>query len=209
MRNIANIFVIFKYFCSHRVLRAHQPAVRDRVGVLQPDLLPRDDGPRTQVSCDWWRARHVTSILISDWCPGSTCGWMTRARRASSPRRSTLTTSWLMCRRSVGVKYFSWCSVKYFFRLSMTRRCSRLNTGTSFPQTSKLFWRKCRSFCSTSWLTFTTHTSERWTLDKASHRFMIPHSALFADSITWSPRASQFYFCTHNRIQLFLPYSWG
>ena len=45
-----------------------------------------------QVSCDWWRASHVTSILISNWCSGSTCGWMTRARRASSPRRSTSTT---------------------------------------------------------------------------------------------------------------------
>ena len=27
---------------------------------------------RGQVSCDWWRAGHVTSILTSDWCSPST-----------------------------------------------------------------------------------------------------------------------------------------
>ena len=27
-----------------------------------------------EVSCDWWRAGHVTPVLTSDWLPGSTSG---------------------------------------------------------------------------------------------------------------------------------------
>ena len=34
------------------------------------DSLPRKDLLSLQVSCDWWRAGHVTTVLTSDWSPG-------------------------------------------------------------------------------------------------------------------------------------------
>ena len=39
--------------------------------------------PRVQVSCDWWRAGHVTTVLTSDWC----------RRRWSSPSATGTVTA--------------------------------------------------------------------------------------------------------------------
>ena len=58
----------------------HQPELRAEHGqravllqggqARQPGRLPGQLG--LQVSCDWWRRGHVTSVLISDWSPAST-----------------------------------------------------------------------------------------------------------------------------------------
>ena len=53
-------------------------------------------GMTVQVSCDWWRAGHVTTMLPSDWSrtwtlsrPGATTPWSTTTTTLSSNRLLT------------------------------------------------------------------------------------------------------------------------
>ena len=36
-------------------------------GLIAPPRVCQPDDPCIQVSCDWWRAGHVTPVLTSDW----------------------------------------------------------------------------------------------------------------------------------------------
>ena len=36
-------------------------------------------GDHVQVSSDWWRAGHVTPVLLSHWCRASSRRWATRS----------------------------------------------------------------------------------------------------------------------------------
>ena len=39
---------------------------------------------QAQVSCDWWRAGHVTTVLTSDWCRPAASGGLTSASEADT-----------------------------------------------------------------------------------------------------------------------------
>ena len=67
--------------------------------------------PDTQVSCDWWRHGHVTSILISDWSRTRAA----RCRASGAPRagRSLGRTPALEAPskvRTVGISYYKHAS---------------------------------------------------------------------------------------------------
>ena len=49
-----------------------------------------------QVSCDWWRAGHVTSVLTSDWSGGCRPGDTARRRLAAAGVTGTISTCLIM-----------------------------------------------------------------------------------------------------------------
>ena len=49
------------------LLHAAQPGAGGRGGQEVRGGRHLDQPPQPQVSCDWWTAGHVTTILISDW----------------------------------------------------------------------------------------------------------------------------------------------
>ena len=42
---------------------------------VQHEVGGAPDGPQRQVSCDWWRAGHVTTVRTSDWSSHDSADW--------------------------------------------------------------------------------------------------------------------------------------
>ena len=59
----------------HREPLLHGPVWQSPLGGAARPPAPRQQGPglAAQVSCDWRRAGHVTTVLTSDWSGGGTC----------------------------------------------------------------------------------------------------------------------------------------
>ena len=68
---------------EHLHVSGEQPG--DAADGVSARLPQREDPARhAQVSCDWWRAGHVTLILTSDWSRPAASGGLTSASEADT-----------------------------------------------------------------------------------------------------------------------------